>query len=440
MQVCDDIKDSVRQAAMALARVLTGILTRSLEAGDSSKSTANSMLNEVLPFLLSPSGLESSAQEVQGFALRTLLQIIKSSNGEILRPFIPDLVGRMLSLLSSLEPQEINYIHLNADKYGMTAQQIDDVRLTSVKSSPMMEAIERCLDMLDETSMKELQPSLVQALRTTIGLPSKVGVSRVLVSLSTRHNYLFKPHADSILRLLRKYVLDRNDTISTSFAVASGYVARVASDEEILSLVGYCKKLYFDSGEDERHRTISGEIIFATAKHATDRFASLANDILPFVFVAKHDPIERTKDLFKNTWNENVGGSRAVLLYLKEILAMISPHLESPRWSIKHTAAFAIGDVVSSAGADISDSNAEMIWPALEKAVGGKTWDGKEEILEAFVIFAKQSKLLTSNPQIADRMKVCRNPALCANRPLLAIFHRREDIDQWWWRTDNYIA
>lgn len=416
----------MRQAAMALARVLTGVLTRSLEAGDSSKSTANSMLREVLPFLLSPSGLESSAQEVQAFALRTLLQIIKSSNGKVLRPFIPDLVGRLLSLLSSLEPQEINYIHLNADKYGMTAQQIDDVRLTSVKSSPMMEAIERCLDMLDEATMNELQPALVQALRTTIGLPSKVGVSRVFVSLSTRHNFIFKSHADSILRALRKYVLDRNDTISTSFAVASGYVARVASDGEILSLFEYCRKLYFESGEDERHRTISGEIVFATAKHATDRFASLANDILPFVFVAKHDPVECTKDLFKNTWNENVGGSRAVLLYLKEILVMASPHLESPRWSIKHTAASAISDVVSSAGTDISDSDAEVIWPALEKAIGGKSWDGKEEVLEAFVTFAKHTGLLKSNPQIADRMKVCTPPVSYADSQLLAMLEAVE--------------
>ncbi|MCJ1386964.1 proteasome component M29 [Xylographa soralifera] len=404
-KVCDDIKDSVRQAAMALARVLTAVLTRSLEAGDSSSNTAGIMLKEVLPFLLSPSGLESGAQEVQTFSLKTLLQIIKSSNAKILRPFIPDLVGRLLALLSSLEPQEINYLHLNADKYGMTAQQIDDVRLSSVRSSPMMEAIERCLDMLDDASMMPLQSSLEQALRTTIGLPSRVGVSRVLVSLSTRHNFVFKPYADNFLKILRKQVLDRNDTISTSFAAASGYVARLASNDEVLRLFDYCKKLYFDSGEDDRHRIVSAELVSATAKYATDRFASLANDILPFVFIAKHDPNERTKELFNNTWNENVGGSRAVLLYLKEIVAMVSPHLDSPRWSIKHTAAFAIADAVNAMGAEISTLNAEIIWPSLEKALNGKTWDGKESILEAFIMFAKNTDLLVSNKQIAERMQ-----------------------------------
>ncbi|MCJ1282030.1 proteasome component M29 [Xylographa opegraphella] len=404
-KVCDDIKDSVRQAAMALARVLTAVLTRSLEVGDSSRNTAGVMLKEVLPFLLSPSGLESSAQEIQAFSLKTLLQIIKSSNAKFLRPFIPDLVGRLLALLSSLEPQEINYLHLNADKYGMTAQQIDDVRLSSVRSSPMMEAIERCLDMLDDSSMKELQASMEQALRTTIGLPSRVGVSRVLVSLSTRHNFVFKPYADNTLRILRKQVLDRNDTISTSFATASGYVARLASNDEVLRLFDYCKKLYFDSGEDDRHRIVSAELVSAVAKYGADRFASLANDILPFVFVAKHDPNERTKELFNNTWTENVGGSRAVLLYLKEIVATASPHLESPRWSIKHTAAFAIAHAANAMGDEITNQDAEIIWPSLEKALSGKTWDGKELILEAFITFAKNSNLMVDNKQIGDRIQ-----------------------------------
>ena len=102
-----------------------------------------------------------------------------------------------------------------------------------------------------------------------------------------------------------------------------------------------------------------------------------------------------------------MGGSRAVLLYLKEILAISSPHLDSPRWSIKHTAAFAIADVVSSTATELSPSNADMIWPVLEKAMGGKTWDGKEEVLIAFVTFAKHSGLLLSNQRIGDQMQVC---------------------------------
>lgn len=402
-KVCDDIKGSVRTAAMALARTLTGILIRSLEAGETSAITANAMLKQVLPFLLGPSGLECAAQDVQAFSLITLMDIIKKASAKILRPFIPDLIGRLISLLTSIEPGVINYVYLNAEKYGMTEQQIDDARLSSVKMSPMMEAIERCLDMLDESIMSEVEGSLINASKTVIGLPSRVGLCRVMVSLATRHRNLFMPYAGTFLKLLRRQVMDRNDTISTSAAAACGYLSRLASDVEILALVEHARKIYFES-EDDRHRTIAGEILLAIAKHATDRFASLASSCLPFAYFGLHDTSEAARDLFKAAWEENAGGSRAVLLYLREIIDLSVAQLESHRWVIKHTAAFTIADTVK-AGSEIADTDAMVIWPALEKAIGGKTWNGKEKVLEAFVQFWKRSQLGKSNIKIRESME-----------------------------------
>ncbi len=403
-KVCDDIKESVRDAAMSLARVLTGVLTRGLEAGESSSSSAEKMLKQVLPFLLSPSGLESGAPEVQEFARKTLLKIIKSSNGKTLRPFVPDLVGRLLALLSSIEPEMINYVHLNAEQYGLTAQELDDARLKNIRGSSMLEAIERCLDFLDAKSMPELQQSLENAIKTVVGLPSKVGCSRVLVTLSTRHNFIFRPYADHFLSLALKQVFDRNDTISSSYAAACGYLARLGSNEAILNLVESGRQLYFGS-DDDRHRVISGDIIYAMSKHATDRFNSLAGSILPFVFIAKHDTSARAKALFEDTWSENVGGSRVVLLYLKEIIDLASQHLDSARWSVKHTSAFAVADVVISCGSAISDANARVVWPALEKALSGKTWEGKEIILKALIHLAKNSTFWSTDQKVGEQFE-----------------------------------
>ena len=370
-KVCDDIKESVRTAAMALARILTGILTRTLEASESASRSSEKMLRQVLPFLLSPAGMESGAPDVQEYSRKALLQIIKSSSGQTLRPFVPDLVARLLALLSSIEPEMINYLHLNADKYGLTAQELDDARLKHIRGSTMLEAIERCLDFLDESSMPDLQQNLENAIKTVVGLPSKVGCSRVLVSLSTRQNFIFKPYANNFLLLARKQLFDRNDTISSSYAAACGYIARLASTEALENLVKFCKKLYFDS-DDERHRVIAGDILYAFSKHATDRFKSLASETLPLVFVAKHDTYPRAKSLFDDVWTENVAGTRTVLLYLEEIITLASQYLDSARWSIKHTSAFAVADVVTSSGTDISDANAKTIWPPLEKALAGK--------------------------------------------------------------------
>ena len=380
-------------------------MTHSLEAGDTSTRNIDSMLNIVLPFLFSTSGLESTSQEIQAFSLGTLLDIIKSSNSKTLRPYVPNIIGQLVALLSSFEHEGINYLHLNADKYGVTTQQIDDARLTGVKGSPLMEAIERCLDALDTPTMSSLHESLENAIKTAVGLPSKVGSSRILVSLSTRHSFTFKDHADHFLRLICKQLLDRNDTVSSAYATACGYLSRLASDTAILELVHYCQKLYFDS-DDDRHRAISGDVMYAVSKHATDRFNALAGDILPFVFIAQHDPLDRAATSYKRAWDENVGGSRAELLYIKDIVDLAIRSLDSPRWSIKHTSAFAIAKTVGSMGSEISDSDAELLWPALEKALGGKTWEGKEKVLKSFVEFARKSKIISSNGKLAAQMQV----------------------------------
>ena len=402
-KVCDDIKGSVRLAAMTLARTLTTTLVHNLEAGTTSPNGAKGILEQVLPFLLGPSGLESAAQEVQSFSLVTIMDIVKKANAKVLRPFIADLIGRLLSMLTSIEPGVINYVYLNAEKYGVTEQEIDNARLSSVKMSPMMEAIERCLDMLDESVMPSLEAILTNANKTVIGLPSRVGLCRVMVSLATRHRALFQSYAGNFLKSLRRQVMDRNDTISTSAAVACGYLCRLAPDHDILAVVDHAKKTYFES-EDDRHRTIAAEILLAIAKHATDRFAALSSDCLPFAYFGLHDINKASKDLFRAAWEENAGGSRAVLLYLHEIIALSMKHLDSPRWAIKFAASYTIADTVKT-GTEIAGNDAAIIWPALDKAMSGKTWDGKEKVLEAFALFWKRSPLARSDPDIRRAME-----------------------------------
>ncbi|KAI9705737.1 MAG: proteasome component M29 [Bogoriella megaspora] len=407
-KVMDDIKDSVRVAAAGLARTLTGILTRSLESSTSEKTVSS--LKDVLPFLLSTQGLESSAEEVRLFALHALLEIIKKASAPVLRPFIPELVEKVLGLLSTMEPEAVNYVHMNAARYNLTAQKIDDMRLASVRASPLMEAIERCLDLLDESTMKSLLQRLEAAMKSAVGMPSKVGCSRVLVSLSTRRAFLFRPHADYALVLVQRFVLDRNETVNASYAASAGYVARNASEAATLTLAGFAKqKLYFGS-EDERHRVIAADVVHALAKHATDRFNALAVEFVPFVFLAKHDSANQVNEIFKEIWSEYVGGSRTVLLYLKEIMELAQQHLDSPKWILKHASARTIADSVSAVAANVGQAmsavSAQTLWSPLRIALGGKTWEGKEVVLEAFATFVEKApEEFLEKKEIADEIK-----------------------------------
>ena len=402
-KVLDDIKGSVRLAALSLSMVLTNILVRQVEAGTSSKH-AQTMLKEVLPFLLSEQGMESSAKEVRHFATVTVLKLIKSG-GKALLPFVPGLVEQLLGLLSTIEPEEINYIYQRAAQYNLTEAKIDSVRSDAVAQSPLMEGIERCLDLLDDPTMEEFAPRLENAVKTTLGMPSKIGCAAVLVSLATRHSFVFRRHTDMFLKIIEKAVLDRNNAVSAAYARSAGYLSRGGSDDALLRLASYARGLYFNA-EDETRRQVAAEITYAVSKFATDRFNGLASEFLPFVFFAKHDFDDHVKEQFEKTWSENVGGSRAVLLYSKEINSISIERLESPKWTIKHTAALTIADVVESSGSEISGPNAAAIWPALEKALALKTFNGKEKVLEAFIKFTSSGKSLWSaEPSIASQMK-----------------------------------
>jgi proteasome component ECM29 len=403
LKVLDDIKGSVRKAAESLCQVLTNILVRQLEEGTSSKN-AQIGLTEVMPFLFSTRGLESPSKEVQKFAYDTVLKLIKSG-GKSLLPFIPSLVEQILGLLSTLEPDVINYIHLNAAKYDTTEEKIDEARSRMVSHSPMMEAIERCLDLLDEPTMQLLVPRLESVIKTAIGMPSKVGCSGVLVSLATRHSFIFRPHADVFIKDLEKAVLDRNTTVSAAYARATGYIARLASDDLLLQLATYSRELFLHA-EDESRRQISAEIIYAVSKFATDRFSAVATEYLPFVFLAKHDIDEHVREQFQKTWDENVGGSRAVRLYLREILTLSSAQIESPKWAIKHMAALTIADVVNSAGDEMNVDTTGLIWPSFDNALTLKTFEGKEKLLEAFVKFTASARSFWEhNNGVALQMK-----------------------------------
>ncbi|KAI2788524.1 hypothetical protein POX_e06541 [Penicillium oxalicum] len=391
-KLLDDIKESVRTAALKLCQTITNSVIRTLETNGSEKR-AGILLGSAVPFLLSDKGLDSSVEEVRGFAIGALVQIIKKSPGTLLHPFIPSILEKFLSSLSSLEPQAVNYVHLNADKYGLTGQDIDKMRLSSIRTSPMMEVIERhLLDHLDENSVKDLAPKLENTLRTAVGLPSKVGCSRVLVLLSMK-TLLFRPYADRFIQLLSKYVVDRNETVSASYCTSMGYLLRLASDDQVLKTIEYAKNLYLN-GEDVTPRNIAAEILYSASKLSNDRFMAFATAALPFVFMCKHDADEHVKEEFDKVWQDNVGGNRAVSLYLREIVGLVAENLDSARWAIKHTAARAIAQAVLSLDGELDLATAQFVWPVLEKALSGKTWEGKEVVLKALVKFARSGRVL----------------------------------------------
>lgn len=228
------------------------------------------------------------------------------------------------------------------------------------------------------------------------------------MSLATRRAFIFRPHADTFLNAIPKYISDRNETVSQSYAAALGYVARGASDDSVLKAAALAKRLYFDTG-DEKSRLTSGEVVRAIAKYSTDRFNSLASEFLPFTFFARHDDNKDVRKIFTEVWNDNTGGPRAASLYIEDITKLASSHLKSASHSIKHAAALTVAELVSAVAAaqgSIAEKDARIIWPALQQALAEKSWDGKEQVLQGLTVFVEKGPI-TKLGVVDEVRKVC---------------------------------
>lgn len=429
-KVLDDVKETVRLAAMKLCRTLTSMLIRNLEIGDGNTKRSTTMLNHAMPFLIQQ--MEGGAgQDVQQYAIVTLLEVVKKSPSKALQPFAPSVLETLVVSLSSLEHESINYLHLNADKYGLTAEKLDKMRVSSINASPVTEAIERCLEsitlqigesgedadamqgVVSGSTAKSVNPTmddamqrLANAYRAAIGLPSKVGLSRVMTTLVVRHQAAFRPYADRFVQLTRKHILDRNATISIAFSTSLGYLMRLASNKEVQATSKYAQKLYFES-QELMHRSVAGEIVQAISKAANDIFMNAASSFLPFAFIGRRDTDKEVRDRFDVPWQENIGGSRAINLYLKEIVELISAHIKSPLWPIKHACCFAVSELIASM--EVTDkytnNDASLLWGVVQEALDGKTWEGKDEVVKVYPKFVRQAQSLWPDVKISQQMK-----------------------------------
>ncbi|KAF5101872.1 hypothetical protein DV451_002057 [Geotrichum candidum] len=417
----DDIKESVRNAGLQLTRGLATTLIRHVDTSTgTSPARATALLEHLVPFLMGNFGLQSEAQEVQSFALETIINLCKKG-GAALKPFIPGLVEELLVLMSTLEPQAMNYLALNADKYGLTHNAIDASRLASVRGSPIMEAVEQMVDQaIDDKTMGLLVPRLAAAIKKSVGLPSKVGASRVLVALTIRHLQGAGPYADTLLTSAAGQLGDRNDTISQSYATATGYLCRIASDKAVLKYIARLKTLYFGTDEASRPRLIAGFAVNALSKHAPETFSRLASTILPFVYVAKHDADKAVQKVFDTVWSDNTGGSGAVRLYLPEIMALAGEQLaEQRQWGIRQVAAQSVADASNLIGDErLPREEFSRLLNILFDACVGRSWSGKELVLMALVRLVERAPndLLADGSLLARANKVVLTEARRKNK------------------------
>lgn len=392
-RVMDDIKESVRKEGSKLTKTLVTILTRALEKDSS--SSGQEILGRLILLLLGNKGILSDSQDIKDFSIKTLLKLCKTKS-KALKPYIADLIENFINLFSTLEPEIVNYLALNAGNFNIDNQEFDAKRLQSVGKSLLMDAVEFLLSQLDEKAMPEFLVKLEHSVKYSVGLPSKVSGSKVLITLVMNYHSLMRPYSTKLLDIASSQIKDRNNTVASCYAAAAGYICRICPVESLLKYSDKISKMYFEPKEtgDERSRILASNASNCVSKYSGDQFSVVASAFLPLAFIGRFDHLEPVKHNFDMEWTEHTAGDSAIKLYATEILEFVTRYLKSNEFSIRATLGRAMCHLCLSFGdsGHFSDSTINELIQLLVEANKGKSWEGKEYVFGALIEFSTLNK------------------------------------------------
>ncbi|KAJ3137196.1 hypothetical protein HK100_000877 [Physocladia obscura] len=407
----DDIKESVRISAFTTCKTLTNVTVKYCDPTVVSLSEGQEIMDIT-------KGLGSKAEDVAKFSLSTILKITKKG-GVLLKPHMAELISTLLESLSSLEPQVMSYLTFHTASYNITQEQLDSSRLSAAKSSPMMEAIDTCVENLDSAVMKSLMPKLFNIIRKGVGLPTKAGSARFVVTLVMRVPSDLRPFADNTLKALSGAVTDRSPAVRKSFATAIGHIAKLCSVPSLQRLIRHLQTMYTTS-EEEDSRSVPGIAILEISRFSSDAFVKLNSEILPLAYIGRHDANLVIKTAWSEVWEENTAAaSSAVKLHLSELLSLCTTLLgTTPSWTVKKQIGLSLRDIAAAIGTSIAVKMSEIL-PLLIDALSGRTWDGKESVLEALVTVSIEGKdyFKTHSGQLEQVSKIVIREAKKNNKP-----------------------
>lgn len=377
----DDIKESVRKAGFLTCKTLANVTIRYCDPIQVNPVKGQRIMDIIIPYLLDK-GLPSMSEEVRTFSLSALLKLLKTG-GVLLTYHVSNLTVTLIESLSSLEPSMMNYLSFHTDKYNITADQLDQTRLAAAKSSPVLEAIECIIPAINGNVLSDLVPKLCVIIHKGVGLPTKAGCARFVYLLVSRFPLEMRAYADQILKALSESLNDRSAVVRKSFSTALGYVARLASHTALDVLLKQLKEVFLKSEDDESKASIGISLLELT-RNAPDAMKEHQDIIIPLAFIgARGTSDPQASKIWQELWDENTAGNyQAIRTWTPQLLQELKAIMKTTlSWNMKKQIGKSITDISKAQGESIA-KYAEELLDLLKGELFGRTFDGKEAILE----------------------------------------------------------
>lgn len=402
----DDIKESVREIGTKFTSVLSKMLVKSIDTNKHvTQEKSKKILSTILPFLLGTKGINSDADDVKSFALKLLLDLVKNSP-QAVSPFAPDLIFQFTTLFSSLEPQVLNYLALNANSYNINMKEIDKHRGNGITTSPLFETISTLINNSSDDIVSDNVDASIRAIKKSIGLPSKVAAAQVIVLLIKRYTTSVKPFSGKLLKQCINMFEDRNEEIAVSYAKTFGYIFKIVSPDKALKYAKKLKEFYF-SNSVGHIKVVVGIAIESIFKNSPSEFADLGTILTPIVFIGQNDVEKSVSTLFSNIWTEtSSSGIGNIKLYFEEILSVLRTQINSADYANRRSCAKSIISLSNNVNESTNEKTINELFEITLESLAGRSWDGKEDIVSALVsLITKSQSFFLKNENLVQKVE-----------------------------------
>lgn len=393
-RVMDDVHEGTRLAAEGTAKALSkccviGAGSGGTSSGGASKS-GHAIAASILPLILE-TGVTHQVAEIRALSMRTLSELIDSS-GALLTPHLPRLVPCLLKATGELEIPKLSYLSTRLGAHTEAQEAVDSIRAEAAKQHHSMETLTKCVRHIDYAALERMTGDIVELMRTTVNLGTKIACAHFICLITLRFNREMTPIVGKLLGAALHGLKDRNAIVRKYNASAIGHLVGVAREQSVIRLFGKLSELYFES---PANRGVPLTIQSISKRHQ-DVLKDYSGHVLPLIFFAQHEECnEENRDaveLWKELWTDVSPGDAGIRLNLDTIVPSLERSLNDPSWLQKAQAANAINTLAQRLREQLPAADRERLIGTLLEGLAGRTFQGKERLLQALASLSKDLK------------------------------------------------
>ncbi|KAB0794456.1 hypothetical protein PPYR_11295 [Photinus pyralis] len=390
-RVMDDHHEATRVVATKTGKLLSKLCVR---GSDTSQGKAGvKMVQIILPVLLNE--ITNPVAEVRLLCLQTLSELVAASADQ-LKPFLAQLIPALLQATGELESQKLSHFSTMLSAQSDAQEAVDSARANIAKSHFTMETVSKCLQYADASILGELTPKITELMKSSVTFGTRIVCVHFISLLIVQMKQDLQPYSATLQNILLHGLTDRNAAIRKQCASTIGQLVAVSQPPTLEKLFRKLKQWYFER-EDDSRRSACAQTIQAVSNYNQEILKQYASSVLPWVFFAMHEEktpeTEGTITIWNEIWSENSPGTEyGIRQNLKPISDVLKEALESQSWNMKAQAATAISTVAVKLGVSLEAKERNNLIRILINGLSGRTWNGKDKLLNALASICSGSK------------------------------------------------